>query len=218
MSEEKSGKGRGCLFYGCLGLVVLFVVGAVGLYFGTRFVLNKAVSIYTSTSPAALPKVTISDDEFSVLQKRVADFSAVVKNPTNAASLTLSSDEVNALIAKDPGFSAFNNKLHVAIEGNQLKGTVSWPLDELGISKLKGRYVNGMAGLKAALVNGQLIVNLDSLAVNGKTLPESVMQGLRAENLAKDLNKDPKKAEFIRKFENFEIKDGKLTLKVKGKD
>lgn len=218
MSDDKGGKGRGCLFYGCLTLVVLFVVSIVGVYFGAKYALNKAVEAYTSTQPAALPKVAVSEDAFTVLQKRVADFSAAVKNPTNAVAITLTSDEINALIARDPSFSGFNNKLHVAIEGNQIKSTVSWPLDELGVEKLKGRYANGSASLKAVLANGELIVNLDSLTVNGKTLPASFMQGMRGENLAKEMNKDPKQAEFIRKFESIEIKDGKLTIKVKGKE
>ena len=40
---------------------------------------------------------------------------------------------------------------------------------------------------------------------------------MRKQNLAKDVYKDPKNAEMIRKLESLEIKDGKIILKVRAK-
>ena len=43
------------------------------------------------------------------------------------------------------------------------------------------------------------------------------MTDLRKQNLAKDVDKDPKNAEMLRKLESLEIKDGKIILKVRAK-
>jgi hypothetical protein len=81
----------------------------------------------------------------------------------------------------------------------------------------KGRYLNGEADLKASFDNGILIVTLDSLEVNGKHLPDEIMNGLRQQNLAKDAYKDPKNAEMLRKVDSMTIKDGKIIIRVRAK-
>ena len=107
--------------------------------------------------------------------------------------------------------------IYVTIEGDEVKGKVSFPLDKLNIGMVRGRYLNGEADLKASLKDGVLIVTLDSIEVNGKKPPEEFLQGLRQQNLAKDMYKDEKNAAMIRKFESLEIKDGKITIKVRAK-
>ncbi len=82
---------------------------------------------------------------------------------------------------------------------------------------LKGRYLNGQADLKASLFDGELIVHLDALEVNGKKVPDEFMTELRKQNIAKDAAKDKKFAEMLRKVESLEIKDGKIILKVRAK-
>src|SRR5262249_31633184 len=108
-------------------------------------------------------------------------------------------------------------RIYVSVEGDKLKGQVSLPLDVFKVSMLRGRYLNGEADLKASLQEGVLIVTLDSIEVNGQTLPEEILTNLRQQNLAKDAYKNPKNAELIRKLESLEIKDGKIILKVRAK-
>ena len=76
----------------------------------------------------------------------------------------------------------------------------------------KGRYFNGRISLKASLENGVLIVTLEDAEVNGESLPSEFIDSLRRENLAKDAYKDPKSAEFLRKFERLTIEKDKIIL------
>jgi hypothetical protein len=216
MSDEKARQGKGCLFYGCITVVVLLVVGVLSAFFGARYALNRVVANYTSTNAAPLAEVTLSDAELISLQQRVEEFKAAMDNPTNAATLTLNSDEINALIAHGPGSNQFGNKLRVTLDGDQMQGAMSWPLDDLGWSKLKGRYLNGTATLKPSVADGELILKLQSLTVNDRELPAAFMAGLRRENLAKEINRDPDQAEFINRLEALEVQDGKLIIQVKG--
>jgi hypothetical protein len=208
---------RGCFFYGCiiasvLALLVAILV-AVGIYIGYQF-LNRVVDQYTSTTPRELPKVEMPPEKRQALKDRVEAFGKAVDNGTPVEPLELTSDDLNALIEEEPDLKG---KIYVKIEGDEVKGQVSFPLEKLGLPMLKGRYLNGEADLKASLKDGVLIVTLDGIEVNGQRPPDQIMNDIRKQNLAKDAYKDAKNAERIRKIESLEVKDGKIILKVRAR-
>ncbi len=211
---------RGCFFYGCIIATILFVmvlvlVGA-GSYFLYRFVAQK-VEEYTATVPRELPKVEMPAEQREGLAKRVAEFRKAVEEGKPVEPLVLTGDDLNALIEQDPKYAELKGKVYLKIEGDELKGQVSFPLERIGLSMFKGRYLNGEADLKASLNNGVLIVTLDSITVNDKRIPEEAMANIRQENLAKDAYKNPENAAILRKLESLEIKDGKIIIKVRAK-
>ena len=213
-------KKRGCFFYGCLTLVILVLAGALATYLGVRYVANKVTQLvnnYTDTAPIQLDTVTLPPAQMSVLRDRVAAFGQALQNPSTPQELVLTAEEINALIGGDPSYKAFKGQLLVQIPGDQIKGKLSLPLQDIGPLKLKGRYLNGEASLRASLVNGELDVHLDSVIVKGQPLPAAVMTELKKNNLAAEFQKDPKNTANLEKFDNIQIKDGKLILRTKGR-
>jgi hypothetical protein len=212
---------HGCFFYGCIIASILMalvaILIAVVIYFSFRFV-NQLVEEYTDTAPRELPKVEMPVDRREALTKRVEDFRKAVQEGKAVEPLVLTSDDLNALIEEQPDLKG---RIHVRIEGSELKGQVSIPLERFSqvpfLGMLKGRYLNGEADLKASFSEGVLIVTLDGFEVNGKRPPEEIMAKIRQQNLAKDAYNDPKNAEMLRKVESMEIKDGKITIKVRAK-
>jgi hypothetical protein len=208
---------RGCFFYGCIIasiMAMLFLIlMAVGAFFGYRFV-SKLVDEYTSTTPRQLPKVEMPAEERQAIKDRVEAFRKAVEAGTPTEPLVLTSDDLNGLIDDNPDLKG---KFYVKIVGDEVKGEVSLPLEQIGLSMVKGRYLNGEADFKASLSDGVLIVTLDSIEVNGQKPPEKFMESIRKENLAKDAYKDEKNASLMRKLESLEIKDGKIILKVRAK-
>lgn len=210
---------RGCFFYGCIIASVLAVLMAilVGIMIFVAYrAINQWVQEYTSTTPEQLPKVEMPAEKRQGLKDRVEAFRKAVDAGTAIEPLVLTSEDLNALIEEN---DEWKGTVYVKIEGDELKGRVSFPLDKLKLpfTMVKGRYLNGEADLKASLRDGVLIVTLDGLEVNGKKPPEEFMKSLRQENLAKDASKNPKNAEMIRKLESLEIKDGKIILKVRAR-
>jgi hypothetical protein len=208
---------RGCFFYGCIIASILAVLMVILLALAAFFVyrtLNQLVDQYTATEPRELPKVEMPAEQRESLKDRVESFRKSVEAGTPTEPLVLTSNDLNALIEENP---ELKGKIYVAVEGNKLKGQVSIPLEFLGLSMVRGRYLNGEADLKASLLDGVLIVTLDSIEVNGQRPPEQFLTSMRQQNLAKDAYKDPKNAEMIRKLESLEIKDGKIILKVRAK-
>jgi hypothetical protein len=212
---------HGCFFYGCLiasilALLMVILVSIV-LYVGYRFA-RQQVEKYTGTAPRELPKVEMPAEQRETLKERVESFRKAVDAATPIEPLVLTSDDLNALIEENPDLKG---KIYVKVEGDEVKGQVSIPLDPLAqnpfLSMLKGRYLNGEADLKASLEDGVLIVTLDSFEVNGQRPPDEIMTELRKQNLAKDAYKNEKASSMIRKIESMQIKDGKIFLKVRAK-
>jgi hypothetical protein len=161
-----------------------------------------------------MPKVEMPAEQRQSLKKHVEDFRKAVEEGKVTEPLVLTSEDLNALIEEDPDLKG---KVYMKIDGDELKGQVSIPLEKIGLPVFRGRYLNGEADFKASLENGILIVTLDGLEVNGKSLPPEMMTKLREQNLAKDAYNNPKNAEMLRKVESMEIKDGKIIIKVRAK-
>jgi hypothetical protein len=212
MSEPQTGKGRGCFFYGCLTLVVLFLVTAVGLFFGVRYAVNRMVEQYTAAAPMAIPKAEATPEEIKVVQDQFSVFRDAIAAGQPAKALALSQKDLNLLINNSPALTQFKDNIFVTVQSNAIKATLSLPLESLGIKKLKGRYLNGAAEVKAALANGALLVTLQSLEVNGKPVPEQMMAGIRQQNLAKDVYKDAKSMQVLERLDSIEVKDGKVVV------
>ena len=206
-------KRRGCFFYGCLTAVVLLLLAGLLAFLAFRFARNT-LDAYTDTQPMNLPKVEMTDAEFQNLEERVKSFSATLKQGKPGEPLMLNEREINALIARTANTKELADKVHVSLQGNEVKGQVSIPLSGLGWVG-KGRYLNGEAVFKVSLENGVLIVTAQSVEVKGEPLPESFMSRLRQENLAKDAYKDPKNAEAISKLDSIQVENGEVTVKAR---
>jgi hypothetical protein len=204
---------RGCLFYGCiiagiLSLLVLIAVG-VGVLFVYRW-FERVLEEYTATAPRELPRVEMAAEQRQTLRERVEAFRAAIKEGRPTEPLVLSSEDLNALIDENPDLKG---KVYVAINQEKLKGQVSIPLNNFpSFGLTRGRYLNGEGEFKVSLQDGVLIVTLESLLVNGKTLPAELMNSFRNQNLARDAYKDERTAEEIRKFQSIEVKDGKVII------
>lgn len=213
MSDEPVKKGRGCFFYGCLTLVVVVVLALLGMFFGTRYVINQAVQRYTEPAPIVLPKVDISAAEAAAVQERFKAFRTAIENGKPAEVLTLTEKELNALIAGSPDFAMLKDKVYLSIDQDQIKGQISFPLDQFPIGKVKGRYLNGTAGFGVSLDNGILLVTLQSLEVKGEPVPDQFMMQMRQQNLAQNAYKEVKTAEILKKLQSIEVRDGRIVVK-----
>ena len=211
MTEHPPKRRRGCFFYGCITSLVLLVLAIAALLLGWHLV-KKAVNQYTDSKPMELPTVQMSQQEISRLRQRFETFQAAMREQRPVPPLTLNGDDINALIAHGPQQQGLQDKVYVSIEGDQLKGQVSVPLEEVGLSMFKGRYLNGQGTFKLALHNGVLFVTAQTITVKGQPLPETFMQNIRKENLAAKLGDESRAAAVLQGLEDIRVSDGKLVL------
>ncbi|MCX7013738.1 MAG: hypothetical protein NTW86_14485 [Candidatus Sumerlaeota bacterium] len=139
------------------------------------------------------------------------DLAVAMREGRSASPLELTADDINTLIENHPQWSALKGKAHVAIEGEKIRGNVSFPLTQLGVM-LKDRWLNASAVFRVGMEGGRLSVFAETLTVRGQPLPESFMKSLRAKNLADGANKNPTSASILQRLESITVRDGRIRI------
>ena len=211
MTDQVAKPRRGCFFYGCItSLVLLAIVLAAVL--AVLHYAKKMINQYTDSQPMELPTVQMSQGEIDKLKQRFEAFEEAVRAQRPTQPLTLSADDINALIASGPKQQALQGKFYLSLDGDQVKGEVSVPLREMGLRMFKGRYLNGSATFSLSFRDGTLWVSPQTIMVKGKPLPEVYMQHIRTENLAAGLTNEPKAVAVLQGLQDIQVKEGKLVV------
>ena len=197
----------GCILGGCLGVILLIVLGSVATVVGGYWYYKSQLAKYTSDSPRELPVVEPSDEEVKAVEAKLETFKEKIENEEQPETLILTADDINAMISKDEDL---RGRVYVEIEDGQIKAEVSFPLDDL--PGAKGRYFNGSVKIDARLENEELYVTIDEAEVNGTAVPDDIMQGFSGQNLAKDVTSDPDTAEAFGKIESFIVEDDRIVI------
>jgi hypothetical protein len=211
MTDQPIKRRRGCLFYAfCIatfGLVIL-----AGLLLGILQTLRN----FTEASPRSFPAANISSADVEQLQRRIDSFRDTVRAARPSAPLSLSPNEINALIGTYPDLRVLKSKLYIeSLESNQVKAQISMPASQIPVGVFrffKNRYLNGNAILDLSFKNGTLHLDPQSVTVKGKPLPPRYMELVRGRNLAQVVNNDPRLSVGLNKLQTIEVKDGKLII------
>ncbi len=212
---------RGCLFYGLVGLaivsVALMLTMALTAWVGYRTFVRYR-DMYTSTTPVALPKIETSERERQRIAARVEAFREAVEAGEDVEPLTLSGDDLNALVQESP---RLKDRVYLSLDDDRVKARVSIPLSELqDFSLTRGRYLNGEAELKLELDDGRLKLEVLSMRAEGKELPQMVCNVLtHSDFVLESDDDDPADSEgerrfkgFLRKLDSVKIEDGRMIV------
>ncbi|HXT12417.1 MAG TPA: hypothetical protein VN873_12710 [Candidatus Angelobacter sp.] len=215
MPGEQQKKGRGCLFWGGIVAAVLLLLALLTGYSVYRYV-KKLVAEYTDTKPMEIPAVTLSQAEITNLQQRVNDFDVALKKNQATKPLTLTAEELNALIAYATRTNPTPVRLYFSFTNNSVQAMLSLPTDELGkrlgFRMLRGRYFNGSGDFAVSLHDGRLSLTVKSLFVKGRPLPEKFMANIRSENFADSWTNDVQLTQALAKLQEVKVEDGKLIV------
>ena len=196
---------------GCGSLLALLILGGFIGYALVKTLVVGLMEQYTDTQPRDLPQLSMPETQAREVCVRVNAFQAALKDGKASEPLLLSGDDINALIKYHPSWSKAASNVYVSVENSKIRGEISIPLE--GISqKAKGRYLNGSGVISAQLMDGRLLIFLDSLEVKGKDVPEEFIKAFRSENLAKDVNENEKMAESLARLESITVRDGQVRI------
>lgn len=203
------------MFYGCLTAAVFSLLLVCGMLAGLWYA-KKMLTDFTSDKPMPLPVAQVSPEEAAATKSRVDAFLESLRLGRPAIPLSLTPTELNGLIASDPGMKDLQHKVRFSIEGGEIKGRMSIPMDQLGVSVFRGRYFNGTGSFNFALnEDGILRLHAKSLEVNGRPLPNAYMDAIKRQNLAEPFTQDPKTRALLEKLKGLRIEDGKLVFEPK---
>ena len=175
---------------GCLVVVVIGLAILVGGIYFVKSNLNKMGEALLSDTPTTLPSSTLDETQRAALLTRFSEFEAAVNNGTAKEAFSLSGPELN-LIA--PQFMNVENTqyMYLDIADSRLSAQVCLPADKVEIlttliKSAKGKYLNLQGTFTVSLLNGRLMVFLDTAEVKGEPVSEGMMSEIRKKNLAEN--------------------------------
>lgn len=208
-----------CLLVGCgvftVSVILLIALVVVGGYIFWGIAKNKLVDISTA-EPAPVPTAVISDDAYAALKERVEAFGDELKNDTATEPLTLTANELNALIQRDDSGKVKVKGLFITVDEGKLHADFSLPVGEIfPIEELKGRYINGGGSLLVHTTNGKLFAYLDGIEVNGAPLPAQFSEALASENMAEGMMDDPEFKELMGHIASIDVRQDEIVITPK---
>ena len=220
--ETPERKPKGCLFWGCLIVAILFVVTVVLIVVGVILARNWAIGAveqYTEPKPADLPVVEVEEERRTEIVSSWEDFK-VALDEGRAAELSLDSDEFN-IVAQEMVPKAAEHA-YFTIEGDELNGQVSIPVDPfgamIGTDRLDGRFFNASGTFDVTLSDGVLKIFMNQAEVKGEPIPQEAMQQIGTQNLAENLMNNPENRDIISKLERVTVEDGRIIFVSKGNE
>jgi hypothetical protein len=193
---------------------VLVLVIAGGCLALTTWFLYRELYHFTSETPVELSVREVKPGEYEELEKKLDQFH---QGPDATSEITLTADDLNLFMAGNPDHSRFAKYTHVDIVQDTVVLEVSIPLDDvhqLAKRILPGRYFNGSVGVNVSLVGGQLVGFVSSATVKGEPVPDTLLAGLKGENIFKRTRFSPKLQEFLSRARSLEVRDGKVIIRA----
>jgi hypothetical protein len=223
MNDQQLPKKRmGCFGQGCIALViiVLFVVVVGGG--GGWWLYNKAVDSLTSDHPTSVAIDQPSDMAFQQAETKMRQLRNAIRNKTDT-TIAFSAADLNALIARDPGFAGTRGKTRVDMAGNDLILDLSGPLDTIKLPKLQGRWFNGRAQFGFAYDLGEFSFVAHSLETNGHRMVNASFLRNFSSSYTRSFNKsfhnalgkNPQGSEFWNRVKGMSVQNGQLEVITK---
>ncbi|MBC8097386.1 MAG: hypothetical protein H7Y43_16395 [Akkermansiaceae bacterium] len=210
MIEQR--KARGCLFYTGIAVAIAAAVLITASYIGYRYA-RGLIAEFSDTQSMPVPTVQLSETDLNRVRERVMTFSRAVEQGTAVEPLSLTADDVNALIVGNSNLVTVRGKLFISgMEGTNVLAQLSVPAEDLGFKPLQGRYVNATGQFTVGFSNGVLNVNAQSLSAKDKPFPDTFMGRIRPQNFAYRLNNDPDGKAALARLEDVRIEGGRLIV------
>src|SRR5262245_39767938 len=119
MEEKQPSRGKGCLFYGLITAVFVFVGVLGGIYFGTRKAARYAIETYTTNAPTTIPTLQISPmQQRNIANDLLKEFEARANSQT-PEDLVLDEQQLNVLIAQPSEMRAYKGHVYLQPQGEQ---------------------------------------------------------------------------------------------------
>jgi hypothetical protein len=226
-------KGLGCLGCGCIVVIVLLLLFGA-LVGGAGYMAYKAAYSLTADAPATVPSITTDDQAYQATKQKIGGFAHDVSNH-QAATISLSGDELSALIANNPDVASKNIHAYVTLTNDEGRVQLSMPVSAIVTGVMPDRYIDLDATFKLHFDTDtkSIMADYETLRLENHTLigvPNADEQGEFSASFVRGfsqsfgpafnqsfnqaLKKNPVAASFLDQLKSVEIKDGQLVIET----
>lgn len=169
--------------------------------------------VFLSQPQRNLPIADVAPAEVQPTRTRAEAFFDAVKRGERA-ELTITTAELNQLIATQPELATWRGKLYVdSIDHDSLKMQLSIPMQKVGITdaRLSDKVLNGDIHLKAGMYNNDLKLDLIEFTQDGKPAPALIRAQLGLLFNLKTIRETyPDSAVYMDRVEALELADDQV--------
>ena len=206
-------KKRGCGCFGCGCLVAILILLLIGAMIAGFWYMAGS---FISTAPINVPTFDGGDAVYQSAAQKINTFNQALQQ-NQPASLELSADEINTLIARNPSFAANHLRFFVTMFDDHADLQMSVSTDVLSKGLIKDRYLNGDTdfSLHFDATDKELHLILHHLKVGAYDLPEDSLSSSRDRidhALNQQLETSPAGKQFLDHAQTVEIRAGQLEI------
>ena len=208
---------KGCLTVVLVGIILGVMCGGFGWYFA------RDLAPYLSQQPAQIRVYPATEAEYQTVEAKISAFMQTVSGGHHA-NLTLSADELNILVARDPQFSSWRGKAYLVVAKDQIAAETNTLLNEQA-PEFQRVYFHGRVVFEASFSSGDFTVVLRRLEpLNGGPTPPMVTWALSQPNFSSNFSegfnesfrdtvrKNPGAAAFFDRLRTIIVKDNQLVI------
>jgi len=207
----------GCFGCGCLVLVILGLLLAA-LFAASAHFFTVAGNTITSSTPTDVKDFDGGAALYQEASQKMASFENVSRQ-NQPATLELSADEINTLIARSPDLAANNISIFITMTGDQARLQATAPTSLLPFGLWKGRFINIDMTFNPSFDSSTKSLNLilHSVRIGNQDLPAnsfSLYQEQFNPFLNTQLRRDPDLSHLLDHARSVEIRNGVLTVQT----
>ena len=207
----------GCLLWGCVTSVILGLLGALFMFVVVNKVVDTAMG-FLDDQPAEFTLPDPTEEELVSAKEKGEGLSSAVEEGSGGR-FALSEGELNALIAeglKQSNMKGF--KARVQIADGKISGEISLPVEEI-LPQIKDKYLNGEATfeIRKTSAKDRLQVNVVDLKVKGETVPDEILNEIKAVNMVDEIYVNPQNREakdILDSIETIEVDGDRIVFEV----
>lgn len=208
-------KKHGCLFYGCMTVIVIVVVGGTIIGFGTWYLFKYLKDSYTASVPLKIEQVQIPKEEIDKVHESLEGLKKDLDEKETPFDYRISSRDIQAIMQFDSENAKLSEFLSIEIIQDEIHGKWSAPLPVpfFGI-----RFFNGEGyGTFSYSRDKGFICNLREININGSPLSPDTVNAFCEKipylesNIPTEKNED--EDPFTERIESLQIKNGAIELK-----
>jgi len=210
-------RGLACFGCGCLILIILALL-LLGLIGGAGYWTYHKAAKLTSPTPSTIQTFDGGDALYQGATQKLTSFDQALQQH-QPATLQLSADEINTLIARDHDFADNNIHAFVTMTDDKANLQISFPASALQVGLFTGRYVNGAVSLGLNFDPASKTIRFipASLRLADEEVPKDFLPALQNQlnpAINQLLQKDSECQKILTQAKSIEIKDGLLSIEI----
>ncbi len=182
MSKDRS-SGCGCLGGGCAMAIVIFLLLGGAVFWGAWSTFNGIKSM-TVTQAKPIPASNATEADAQAALEKVKAFNTTFA-AGQEAKISLSANELNALIARYEPWSALRGRVYTTIEGDKIAAQVSLPLNQIRL--FQDRFFNGEVSMTFITEKGKPRPNVVTVRTGDVEFPRWAMRYITSKSFVESL-------------------------------